>query len=219
MADINGNFTVALTPALTDGETVEASATDSSGNTGPGTTATAPDLTAPPAPVITQITDDVAGNIGAIANGGLTNDDKPQINGTAAAGSLVKIYDNGTLLTTVTADGDGNWSWTPTTALTQGSHTLSFTASDASNNTSGSTIWSLFVDSVAPTAPTITLVNDDVGSITGNVANNNGATDDTRPTISGTGEPGSLVSLYDNGILLTTVLIGTSGSSELRCRS
>lgn len=78
---------------------------------------------------------------------------------------------------------------------------------------------SLFVDSVAPTAPTITLVNDDVGSITGNVANNNGITDDTRPTISGTGEPGSLVSLYDNGILLTTVLIGTSGSSELRCRS
>lgn len=212
MADINGNFTVALTPALTDGETVEASATDSSGNTGPGTTATAPDLTAPPAPVITQITDDVAGNIGAISNGGLTNDDKPQINGTAAAGSLVKIYDNGTLLTTVTADGDGNWSWTPTAALAQGSHTLSFTASDASNNTSGSTTWSLFVDSVAPTAPTITLVNDDVGSITGNVANNNGITDDTRPTISGTGEPGSLVSLYDNGILLTTVLIGTSGS-------
>lgn len=119
MADINGNFTVALTPALTDGETVEASATDSSGNTGPGTTATAPDLTAPPAPVITQITDDVAGNIGAITNGGLTNDDKPQISGTAAAGSLVKIYDNGTLLTTVTADGDGNWSWTPTAALTQ----------------------------------------------------------------------------------------------------
>lgn len=165
MADINGNFTVALTPALTDGETVEASATDSSGNTGPGTTATAPDLTAPPAPVITQITDDVAGNIGAIANGGLTNDDKPQINGTAAAGSLVKIYDNGTLLTTVTADGDGNWSWTPTAALAQGSHTLSFTASDASNNTSGSTTSSLFVDSVAPTTPTITLVNDDVGSI------------------------------------------------------
>ncbi len=55
-------------------------------------------------------------------------------------------------------------------------------------------------------------MNDDVGSITGNVANNNGITDDTRPTISGTGEPGSLVSLYDNGILLTTVLIGTSGS-------
>lgn len=53
----------------------------------------------------------------------------------------------------------------------------------------------------------ITLVNDDVGSITGSVANNGWVTNDNTPTISGTGEPGSLVNLYDGIQLLTVILV------------
>lgn len=73
------------------------------------------------------------------------------------------------------------------------------TATDAANNTSAAASWKIIVDSIAPSVPVITLIYDDVGSITGNVANN-GFTNDKTPTISGTGEPGSLVTLYDNGL-------------------
>lgn len=141
----------------------------------------------------------------------MTNDDKPKIEGTAEANSQVKIYDNGNLLATVTADLNGNWSYTPTTALAQGAHVFTVTATDAASNTSSATSWKIIVDSIAPTVPAITLINDDVGSIAGNVANN-GVTNDKTPTFSGTGEPGSLVTLYDNGLQMRVILIDRTGT-------
>lgn len=56
------------------------------------------------------------------------------------------------------------------------------------------------------------MISDDVGTITGNIANNNWVTNDNTPTLSGTGEPGSLVNLYDNGLLMTVMLIDKSGT-------
>ncbi|WP_269436251.1 Ig-like domain-containing protein [Ralstonia pseudosolanacearum] len=40
------------------------------------------------------------------------------------------------MLGTTTADASGNWSYTPTTALTDGSHSLTATATDAAGNVS-----------------------------------------------------------------------------------
>ncbi|MGE9627616.1 Ig-like domain-containing protein, partial [Escherichia coli] len=85
-----------------------------------------------------------------------TNDDKPKIEGKAEAGSQVKIYDNGTLLTTITADINGNWNYTPTSALGQGAHVFTVTATDAANNTSAAASWKIIVDSIAPSVPVIT---------------------------------------------------------------
>lgn len=116
-ADSGGNFTVQITPSKINNETVNVTATDSTGNESLPTSAVAPDLTAPNQPVIIAVTDDVADITGSINNNGLTNDDKPKIEGKAEAGSQVKIYDNGTLLTTITADINGNWNYTPTSAL------------------------------------------------------------------------------------------------------
>lgn len=121
-------------------------------------------------------------------NGDVTNDSKPKLEGTAEAGSQVKIYDNGTLLTTVVADINGNWNYTPVSALSEGAHIFTVTATDAANNTSSAASWKIIVDTITPTVPVITLVNDDVGSITGSVANNGWVTNDNTPTISGTGE-------------------------------
>ncbi|POT27985.1 large repetitive protein [Citrobacter freundii] len=211
-ADSGGNFTVSITPSKMNGETVKVTATDSSNNESQPTSALAPDITAPNQPVIIAVTDDVDDITGPINNNGLTNDDKPKIEGIAEPGSQVKIYDNGTLLTTVTADINGNWNYTPVTALSQGAHVFTVTATDAANNTSSAASWKIIVDSIAPTVPVITLVNDDVGSITGNVANNGWVTNDNTPTISGTGEPGSLVSLYDGNQLLTVILVDRSGT-------
>ena len=198
-ADSSGHFAVSITPSQINGETVKVTATDSAGNESLPASALAPDITAPDQPIIIAVLDDVPDVIGKIDNNTLTNDDKPEIKGTAEAGSQVKIYDNGTLLTTITADINGNWDYTPTTALSQGAHVFTVTATDAANNTSSAASWKIIVDSVAPTVPVITLINDNVGTITGNIANNNGVTNDNTPTLSGTGEPGSLVNLYDNG--------------------
>ncbi|HCW0181164.1 TPA: BapA prefix-like domain-containing protein [Citrobacter freundii] len=211
-ADSGGNFAVSITPSQKNGEMVNVTATDSSNNESLPTSALAPDITAPDTPIITAVTDDQPMYQGPLNNGDVTNDSKPKLEGTAEAGSQVKIYDNGTLLTTITADINGNWNYTPTSALGQGAHVFTVTATDAANNTSSAASWKIIVDSIAPTAPAITLVNDDVGTITGNVANNGGITNDNTPTISGTGEPGSLVSLFDNGVLLNTVLVTSSGT-------
>lgn len=211
-ADSGGNFTVQITPSKINNETVNVTATDSTGNESLPTSAVAPDLTAPNQPVIIAVTDDVADITGPINNNGLTNDDKPKIEGKAEAGSQVKIYDNGTLLTTITADINGNWDYTPTSALGQGAHVFTVTATDAANNTSAAASWKIIVDSIAPTVPVITLVNADVGSSAGNVTSNAWITNDNTPTLSGTGEPGSLVSLYDGSLLMTVMLIDSSGT-------
>ncbi|SUX80093.1 large repetitive protein [Citrobacter youngae] len=211
-ADSGGHFAVSITPSQNNGETVKVTATDSAGNESLPASALAPDITAPDQPIIIAVLDDVPDVIGKIDNNTLTNDDKPEIKGTAEAGSQVKIYDNGTLLATVTADINGNWDYTPTTALSQGAHVFTVTATDAANNTSSAASWKIIVDSVAPTVPVITLISDDVGTITGNIANNNWVTNDNTPTLSGTGEPGSLVNLYDNGLLMTVMLIDKSGT-------
>ncbi|MBN4857998.1 Ig-like domain-containing protein [Citrobacter portucalensis] len=211
-ADSGGNFTVSITPSKMNGETVKVTATDSSNNESQPTSAVAPDITAPGTPIITAVTDDQPMYQGPLKNGDVTNDSKPKLEGTAEAGSQVKIYDNGTLLTTVVADINGNWNYTPVSALSEGAHIFTVTATDAANNTSSAASWKIIVDTIAPTVPVITLVNDDVGSITGSVANNGWVTNDNTPTISGTGEPGSLVNLYDGIQLLTVILVDSSGT-------
>ena len=87
---------------------------------------------------------------GPLNNGDVTNDSKPKLEGTAEAGSQVKIYDNGTLLTTVVADINGNWNYTPTAALSEGAHIFTVTATDAANNTSSAASWKIIVDSNRP---------------------------------------------------------------------
>ncbi|QCD43884.1 retention module-containing protein [Campylobacter mucosalis] len=85
--------------------------------------------TAPAKPVITEITDDVAGGVanGKINNGGVTNDATPTIKGTATAGTEIKVYDGNTLIGTTKADNSGNWTLS-TSALKDGSHNITAVA-------------------------------------------------------------------------------------------
>lgn len=207
----DGTFTVPITPAQTNGETLEVTAKDNAGNVSPETPVDAPDTTAPLVPVITHVIDDVADHMGDLTNGQTTNDGKPEIQGTAEEGSTVKIYDNGVFLSSTIAGAGGFWSFTPTTALGQGLHNLTATATDAANNTSTSASFSVVVDTIAPQDPAITLVNDDASPITGPVQNN-GSTNDQTPTIHGTGEPGSVLTLLDGTTTLTTLTIDSSGT-------
>ena len=66
---------------------------------------------------------DPASDSGTLGDG-KTNDNTPTLNGTAPANSTVNIYDGGNLIGTATADANGNWSFTPTTPLLDGTHNL-----------------------------------------------------------------------------------------------
>ena len=141
---------------------------------------------------------------GTVSSGGSTDDTTPTFTGTAAAGSTVTLYDtNGTtVLGTGTATG-GTWTIT-TSALGEGTHSVTAKATDAGGNQGpASTAYAVTVDTTAPGTPTITSATDNVGPVTGTVSSG-GSTDDATPTFTGTAAAGSTVTLYDtNG---TTVL-------------
>ncbi|PNC07118.1 hypothetical protein CK477_22960, partial [Enterobacter cloacae] len=87
------------------------------------------DATAPVAPAITSIVDDVGTVTGPVTGTNPTNDTRPTLSGTAEANSTVRIYDGTTLVGTVTADANGNWTLPQTsTTLTEGAHNFTATA-------------------------------------------------------------------------------------------
>ncbi|HEN8531344.1 TPA: BapA prefix-like domain-containing protein, partial [Pseudomonas aeruginosa] len=154
-ADGSGNWTFTPSTPLPNGTVVNATATDPSGNASPPASVTV-DAVAPATPVVNP------------SNGST-------LSGTAEPGATVTLTDgSGNPIGQVTADGSGNWSFTPTTPLPNGT-VVNATATDASGNTSAGS--SVTVDSVAPATP---VVNPSNGT-----------------TLSGTAEPGSSVTLTD----------------------
>ncbi len=217
VAGANGawSFTPA-TPLVTGLHNLTAIAVDAAGN--PSLPSNAFGFTligsgAPAAPVIVNVLDDVAPIVGNVAKStGVTNDANPEIKGTAEAGSTVTVYDGTTLLGSVVTDAKGNWTYTPTTALLDGVHNITATATNAAGNVSPRTgIYDFTVDTTAPQAPTITSVLDDVGLVTGQITNGT-VTDDTTPTVNGTGEAGATIKLYDGTTYLGSTLVGATGT-------
>lgn len=153
------------------------------------------DTSAPDAPTIVAGYDDVGSSTGSLNSGATTDDTTPKLSGHAEAGSIVKIYDNGALIGSTTANSKGDWSFTPS-ALSESKHAFSATATDATGKTSDkSGDFELTIDvpdTSAPDAPTITTVYDDVGILTGNIANGD-KTDDSQLKITGTAEANSTV--------------------------
>ncbi|MDK9359064.1 Ig-like domain-containing protein [Lelliottia sp. V106_10] len=208
----DGKFTIELGTPLTNGEQISATATDSSGNVSKEGHVTAPDLVTPDAPDILIVNDDVGSETGPLSNGQRTDDARPTLSGIGEAGTTITIFDNGTKIGTTTVDAKGNWSFTPPNALSNGSHTLTSTATDAAGHTSAPSAGiTIVVDTVAPTAPVISSVTDDVDPVTGPL-NNGGSTNDQRPLLTGTAEANSTVTIYDNGIAIGTVTAAANGS-------
>ena len=211
-AGSDGKFTIDLGTPLTNGEQITATATDPSGNTSPGVLVTAPDLTAPDAPEIVTVNDNVGAETGPLSNGQRTDDARPTFSGISEAGTVITFYDNGKPIGTATADATGKWSFTPSTNLSEGNHAITTTATDAAGNTSpASTAVTFVVDTVAPGAPAIVSITDDVAPGTGTLGNGS-STNDPRPQLTGTAEAGSTVTIYDNGIAIGTAVVGSNGS-------
>ncbi|WP_202307558.1 Ig-like domain-containing protein [Dryocola clanedunensis] len=137
---------------------------------------------------------DYNGAVGALKEGGLTNDARPELTGHATAGATVNIYDNGVLLATTTAKADGSWTYTPSSALTNGTHNLAVSATGATGESKPTAAFRIVVDTTA-IKPVVDSATDDQGAITGNLAGGS-LTDDSRPVLHGYAEPNTRVDVH-----------------------
>jgi len=207
----NGDFTVELGIPYTNGETLTAVANDSSGNVSPSNSITAADTTAPDTPMII-LADDVVGSLtGALNSDQTTDDPRPVFSGSGEAGTTVTLYDNGKSIGTTVVNSDGSWTFTPSANLADGFHQFTATSTDAAGNVSpDSEEFNLTIDTLAPNAPVLE-VTDDEGTLQG-LLTNGGFTDDNQPELGGSGDPGSTIAIYDNGLLVTEVVVDDKGT-------
>lgn len=139
-AEVGNTGTWVFTPpALAEGNNVlTIRETDPAGNeSGLSTGFTIVVDTVSTTPAITNVTDNVGNAATTIVSGDPTNDATPTLSGTAEANSVVKIFDGGTQIAVVTADGTGARTFTPDTALSEGPHAFTVTATDPQGNVSG----------------------------------------------------------------------------------
>lgn len=178
-ADGIGNWLLPATIVLADGTySLTATQTDSFSNTSAPSNPVVItiDTTAPLPPVITSP-----------PTGIITNDNTPTLTGTAEA-NTIGIYQNGLPAGGTITDAFGNWTFTPSVPIPDGTYTFRATATDAAGNTSApSNPVVITIDTTAPLPPVIT--SPSTGTITS----------DNTPTLTGTAEANTIVGIYRNG--------------------
>lgn len=209
--DEDGNWTLQL-PPLADGEhRYQTSISDAAGNETRGEDVNFTVDTRAVELTIDQINDDVGSITGAVLNGGRTDDSTPELQGTTLANAVVTIKDAaGSVLGTTTADENGVWTWA-SPALTDGKHSWTAEVTNQAGNTATASI-TLTVDTLPPVAPVIAGMVDDVGTVQFASQVQGNVTDDPSPTLSGTAEAGTLITLYDAGKVLGQVYADEDGN-------
>ncbi|MFI9488503.1 Ig-like domain-containing protein [Promicromonospora sp. NPDC052451] len=189
----DGTWTFTPTEPLSDGDhEITATQTDAGGTTSdPSEPVTITvDTTAPAPPVITSP-----------ADGDLTDDGTPTIEGTGEPGATVTVVIDGEEAGTVVVGDDGTWTFTPDEPLTDGDHEITAIQTDLAGNTSEpSDPITVAVDTTAPAPPVITSPAD------------GDRTDDNTPTIEGTGEPGATVTIIIDGEPVGETVVGDDGT-------
>ena len=176
------------------------------GSTGGTSSASTPlsvtiDTVAPAAPTIASFSTD-SGTVGDH----ITNDATLTLTGTAQANSTVKVFDGATLLGSAVANGSGAWTYT-TAALSNATHSLTATASDAAGNTGvASAALAVTIDTTAPVAPSITSFAPDTGTV------GDGSTTANVLTLTGTAEANATVKVFDGATLLGSAVANGSGA-------
>lgn len=136
------------------------------------------------------------------------SNDGGTISGIAEAGSTVTIREGNVTLGTVVADSEGNFSLTLTPPKLNG-EILTADATDTAGNTGPATS-AASPDITPPQTPIIVSVIDDLQATTGPVGQN-GLTNDRAPTVNGTGEAGSTITIYNGSDVLGTTVVPSSG--------
>ncbi|WP_440978095.1 BapA/Bap/LapF family large adhesin [Sphingomonas pseudosanguinis] len=191
----DGSFTVPLSPALTNGETLSVDQVDGAGNTSPAATLTAADTTAPTAPTA------------AIDGQGTA------VTGTGEPGATVTVRDPaGQVIGTATVDAQGNYTLPLTTPQTAGG-TLTVTQSDAAGNASPATSITApdtsIPDTTPPAAPVVT-VSADGTTLTGT-----GEPGATVQVTDAAGQPIGTATVGTDGSFTITLPAGTATGQSL----
>lgn len=167
---------------------------------------------APPSPpVITTFTFD-----SGIAGDRITNNNVLTLIGTATPGTVVSIYDAGTLLGSTTADGNGTWSF-ETGPLSDGEHAFAAAAGAPTNSITARSAFSALAASVAPSpasgpasATYIVIIDTQAPDAPVISVNSDGppenSASDTTPTLTIAAEPSSIVHIYRDGKLAGTAI-------------
>ncbi|AAQ58142.1 conserved hypothetical protein [Chromobacterium violaceum ATCC 12472] len=160
-----------------------------------------------PTPTVAGLT--AGTDTGSSSSDGITDDNTPTVTGTAVAGSTVTIYVDGVAVDTTTANGSGAWSYNFVSSLADGSHAISVMASSGGVNSSVSSSYGVVIDTAAPAAPNglaLTAATD-TGS-----SSSDGKTSNNQPTVQGTAEANSTVTVYVDGTAVGTATADGSGA-------
>ena len=202
----DGSYAVSVSPALTDGTyPFTTKYADHAGNL---SSASSPinvtiDSTPPAVPPIPYLiaTDDT----GASNFDNLTSVNQPTFEGFGTTGDTIKIYVDGAFAGTTIVDANGNWSIT-TNSIADGVHQITSVAIDPAGNASAqSAPLVLTIDSSAPNSPIFTTTS--------------GPTSNAQPPLSGTGEPGSTITLYDGTIPIRAAIVNANGTWNITLSS
>ncbi len=197
MADISG-------VVLSEGtRSIAATATDAAGNV---SAISAPlivtvDQTSPDAPVITAISDDTGEG-----GDGVTSDNTLRLFGTAEVQTEVAVFQNGTLLSTVTADGNGDWVYDLRgTTLADGDYSFTAQSTDLAGNTSDPSLsFAVTIDTSGPATPVVQSVSEDTGVV-------DGITADQTLIFGGSADVGDRVAVFLNGQQIGAVTASDEG--------
>lgn len=137
-------------------------------------------------------------SVDAPADGSTISDNTPSIDGTASAGESVDVSIDGTRVTTVTADANGDWNYQVGIALADSVHLVEARVRDAAGNESTAT--SQFT--VDTSAPAVAISTPRDGATVGSA----------EPTVSGTTEPGADVTITIDGTVVATVTADSNGN-------
>ena len=214
--------TLPVTPGT--GYSIVARVSDAAGNLGAASSSfdfvldtTAPATTAS----ITRLADDVGSIQDTVRSGGHTDDVTPTISGLLSApllgGESLLLFNGTNLLGQGTVNNtELTWSFTPNLPASAGtSYSIVARVSDPAGNLgTASPTYRFRLDTAVPTATAaITAINDNVGSVNGNVVPG-GATNDRTPTISGTLSAtlasGETLRIFADGTLLGTARVSNS---------
>lgn len=199
-ANSSGAWSLATGTLATGNHTFTSKAVDAAGNTSAASAGLvvniAPATTTPAsgAPTIASFSND-----SGVAGDGITNDKTLTLTGTAKANGLVLVYDGASPVGSALANSSGAWSFT-TSALADGSHSLTVRAIDATGKFVASSALNVKIDTVAPTAPTIATSS----ASTGGVVN-----------LAGTAEANSTVKVFDGATQIGTTTADSKGAWSL----
>lgn len=157
----------------------------------------------PPAAVTSQ-------NVGpdtGLAGDGITSANQLILSGTADAGDWVRVYRDGSEIGLVEVAGDGSWAFDySAVTLADGSYAFTTVVSDVAGNLSpSSAVMDIVVDTAAPAAPSINTFSDDTGVLGDQL------TADATPTLQGSAEPDSVISVLLDGVAQGTAVADGAG--------